>query len=79
MKSDPVVRDFFSKIRTIRPQLRTVILFGSRARETSRVDSDYDLLIVVSKKDPALVDKLYEAALDMLLTHGRLISLKIFF
>jgi len=55
-----------------------VILFGSRARGTHRVDSDYDLLLVVSKKDNRLVDALYEAVMNVLLAHGRLVSLKIF-
>ena len=31
---------------------RRIILFGSRARDTARVDSDYDLLVVVDDDTP---------------------------
>ena len=42
------------------------------------LDSDYDLLITVDKKDDSLLDGLYEAVMDVLLAHGRLVSLKLF-
>jgi predicted nucleotidyltransferase len=69
---------FLKGIGSVRPRIERLILFGSRARGTHQFDSDYDLLLVVAKKDNALVDVLYEAAMDILLTHGRLVSLKIF-
>ena len=59
-------------------RIRQIILFGSRARGTHRTDSDYDLLLVVPRKDPALVDALYEAVLKVLSAHGRLVSLKVY-
>ena len=55
-----------------------MVLFGSRARGTHQLDSDYDLLLVVAKKDAALLDALYEAVMDVLLAHGRLVSLKMY-
>ena len=42
------------------------------------MDSDYDILIVVEKKDGSLRNILYEAVMDVLLAHGRLVSLKIY-
>ncbi|WP_447979713.1 nucleotidyltransferase domain-containing protein [Candidatus Nitrospira bockiana] len=78
VNQDPVIRDFLNGIASVRPQVQRLILFGSRARGTHRLDSDYDLLLVVSKKDHRLVDVLYEAVVDVLLAHGRLVSLKIF-
>jgi predicted nucleotidyltransferase len=75
---DPVLNDFLGRIASVRPQIRRVVLFGSRARGTHRHDSDYDLLLVVDRKDEGLLDVLYEAVMDVLLTHGRLVSLKIF-
>ena len=76
--SDVVIQDFLSRIAAVRPCIQELILFGSRARGTHRTDSDYDILVVVSHRDRALKDALYEAVMDVLLTHGRLVSLKIF-
>lgn len=57
-------------------------LFGSRCRDNWRPDSDYDILIVLEKKDRLIIDKLYEAVIEILISilisTGRLISLKIF-
>ncbi len=76
--ADSILQDFLKKIAVVRPQIRQLILFGSRARGDHRLDPDYDLLVVVSRKDAALLDSLYDAVMDVLLAHGRLISLKIF-
>ncbi len=78
MMPDPVLREFLETIAPLRKHITRVILFGSRARGDDRPDSDYDLLIVVPRKDDHLLDGLYEGVLDVLLAHGRLISLKIF-
>lgn len=75
---DPILSEFIRRIAPFRPRIRQVILFGSRARGTHRHDSDYDLLLVVDRKDEDLLDVLYEAVMDVLLAHGRLVSLKIF-
>lgn len=75
---DPVLADFLGRIVTLRPRIDQLILFGSRARGDHRPDSDYDVLVVVSRRDAALLDVLYDAVMDVLLAHGRLISLKVF-
>jgi len=74
---DPVVADFLDRIEGIRPTIDRLVLFGSRARGDHRPDSDYDLLIVVVRREEALLDVLYDAVIDVLLLHGRLISLKV--
>ena len=63
----------------LKARIRTVTLFGSRARGDDRPDSDYDLLLVVAD-DFTLAEKsrLYDAVMDILLETGRLVSLKIF-
>lgn len=76
--TDLILNEFLTRIAAVRPQIKRIVLFGSRARSTHRPDSDYDLLLVVSKKDEALLDVLYEAVMDILLEHGRLVSLKVF-
>lgn len=78
IEADSVLSDFLGKIASVRPRIKRIVLFGSRAKGTERPDSDYDLLLVVTQKDDALVDVLYEAVMDVLLAHGRLVSLKIF-
>ncbi len=78
IESDVVLNEFLARIATVRPQIRRIVLFGSRARGTHRPDSDYDLLVVVSQKDEALLNVLYDAVMDVLLEHGRLVSLKVF-
>jgi predicted nucleotidyltransferase len=74
--TDAVLADFLTRIDAVRPMIDRLILFGSRARGDHRPDSDYDLL-VVARRDPALLDALYDAVMDVLLTHGRLVSLKV--
>lgn len=59
-------------------RIEDMYLFGSRCRDNWRPDSDYDILIVLRKKDRMVVDRLYDAVMDVLLSTGRLISLKIF-
>ncbi|MBC7319529.1 nucleotidyltransferase domain-containing protein [bacterium] len=53
-------------------------LFGSRARDDWRPDSDYDILIVLENREDEIIDKLYDVVIDILLSTGKLISLKIF-
>ena len=74
--ADAVLTDFLKGIAAVRPMIDRLILFGSRARGDHRPDSDYDLL-VIARRDPALLDALYETVMDVLLTHGRLVSLKV--
>lgn len=78
LSQDPVLKDFLDRIGAVRHRIHQATVFGSRARGTHQFDSDYDLLLVVPKKDEVLLDTLYEAVIDVLLAHGRLISLKIY-
>ncbi len=75
---DPVVKDLLKGIEGIRSEIRRLVLFGSRARGTYRLESDYDILVVVERKLPSVFDVLYESVMDVLLAHGRLVSLKVF-
>lgn len=58
--------------------LDRIIFFGSRARGLGKPDSDYDLLLVVNKKDNVLVDKIYDKSTDLSLKYGIDLSLKIY-
>jgi predicted nucleotidyltransferase len=48
---DPIVGDFLRGIAPLKDRIREIYLFGSRTRSDWRPDSDYDILIVVDKKD----------------------------
>jgi len=76
---DSIAERFVEKIAVPKSRIRTVYLFGSRARGDERPDSDYDLLLVVAD-DFTLAEKsrIYDAVMDILLETGRLVSLKIF-
>lgn len=75
---DFIVNKFLSLTSPIKEQIKEIYLFGSRCRHNWRPDSDYDILVVLIKKDKELISKLYDAAIDILLETGKLVSLKIF-
>ena len=76
--NDQTVTEFLSLISSGNNDIKEIFLFGSRCRDDWRPDSDYDILIVVENKDRLIKDKLYDAVMEILLTMGSLISLKIF-
>jgi len=78
MKKNEIVKKFLALISPSKARIKYIYLFGSRARDDWRPDSDYDIFIVVDKKDRKIVDKFYDAVLDVLLDTGNLISLKIY-
>lgn len=79
MIQDPVISRFVQGAGRVCSNVKSVYLFGSRARGTERPDSDYDILLVTDStftlKDK---DRLYDVVLEILLDTGRLVSLKIF-
>jgi uncharacterized protein len=77
MRYDPVA-EFVRAAIPLNDRIVEMHLFGSRAREDSRPDSDYDILLVVENKDDQLLDRLYDFVMDILLASGKLVSLKVF-
>lgn len=75
---DKIIDSFLDMISPLQEQIEETYLFGSRSRDNWRPDSDYDILIVLKKKDREIVSRFYDAVIEILLTTGRLISLKIF-
>lgn len=79
MKADPILTRFLERSRRLSSKIKTIYLFGSRARGTERPDSDYDLLLVVADTfSLPEKDALYDLVMEVLLETGRLLSLKIF-
>lgn len=76
--NNEIIEKFIDLTSPLKESLKEVYLFGSRCRDDWRPDSDYDMLIVLEKKDRVIIDRLYDAVMDVLLSTGRLISLKIF-
>ncbi len=75
---DKIIEEFLKIIAPLQEGIEEMYLFGSRCRNNWRPDSDYDILVVLKDKNRTLVNKLYDAVMDILLSEGRLISLKIF-
>jgi predicted nucleotidyltransferase len=76
--NDKIVTQFLELIHPLMEHIEEIYLFGSRCGGDWRPDSDYDILIVFGKKDRVIIDKLYDAVMDILLSTTKLISLKIF-
>ncbi len=76
--SDLVIKGFLEKIKFLKNSIEGLYLFGSRSRGDWRPDSDYDILVILKERTEEVKSKLYDAALDILLSTGKLISLKIF-
>ena len=75
---DKILQKWMNSLGEARSKIVRIILFGSRARGDARPDSDYDLLLIVTKRDREILDRCYDGVMDVLLATGRLISLKIF-
>jgi len=76
--NDKIVEQFLELIHPLKENIEEIYLFGSRCRDDWRPDSDYDILIVLEKKDRVIIDGLYDAVIDILLSTTKLVSLKIF-
>ncbi|NWF51006.1 MAG: nucleotidyltransferase domain-containing protein [Ignavibacteriaceae bacterium] len=75
---DEIINKFLDGISSVREEVKVMYLFGSRSRDDWKPDSDYDILIVLEKKDRAVISSLYDAVIDILISTGKLVSLKIF-
>ena len=75
MIADSIAKEYSEKVRTaLGAQVREIILFGSRARGEQKKYSDYDVLIVVNKRDREIVKKIRKIAVGILDEHERLIG-----
>ena len=74
-----IEKEFTKKlIDRFEPWIEKVILFGSRAKGVAKPWSDYDILIVLNKRDSKIIDEIYEIVTDFQLEHRVDISLKIY-
>lgn len=74
-----VLRQFVAYLNDIYPkQIRSVILYGSKARGDAHPDSDMDILLLVDDRKKIDRDKIYDFIVDVELEHGIDISLNIY-
>lgn len=64
---DAIITEYAEKLKEkLGDDLREIYLFGSRARGDFREGSDYDCLVIISKRTPELLDMIYEVGGDFL-------------
>ena len=72
---DPVAAEFAWLARhRLGDRIRSVILFGSRARGDAHENSDYDDVVVVDRRSAELRAALLDITVDLLERHGRLVA-----
>ena len=76
-KESIVLRRFVDAVRALRPRIRQIVLFGSRARGDELPWSDYDILVLVDRRDQTLVDQIYDIVVEIQADTGCDLSLKI--
>ena len=54
--------------------MKQIILFGSRARGDSSEYSDFDFVVIVDKKTPAVREKILDTEVEMMDKYERLFS-----
>lgn len=59
-------------------KITRIILFGSRAKGVNRPDSDYDLAVILRKKNHIIINQIYDEVLTFLLRYAVDLSLKIY-
>lgn len=73
--ADPVAEEFARQVRArLGTSVRRLVLFGSRGRRDHRSDSDYDMLVVVDERSPAVRETILAIEVDILNRFGCLVA-----
>ena len=57
---EPVVKEFIGRIReALGDRVKEIVLFGSHARGDAHKNSDYDIFLVVDKRDEKVRSEVY--------------------
>ncbi len=70
--TDPIIEEFSEKVRKF-PEVRKVILYGSRARGDFEGWSDYDLIVLVSERNKDIESRIEEVAWEI--NYRKLVSI----
>ena len=72
---DRITFEFSEKVKALlKDNLRSIILFGSRARDDSNVNSDYVFIIVVNKKNNDIREKILDIEVNMMDKYNELVA-----
>jgi predicted nucleotidyltransferase len=75
---EEALRDFVERVTARLPgRVESITLYGSWARGTARPDSDVDVLVVVDRRDQALLDVVFDSAVEVDLERLTLLSVKV--
>lgn len=75
MKADAIAEEYSRKVRSaLGARVKDIILFGSRARGDCTEWSDYDMLVIVDKRDRVLRDVVIDIEVGILDTYERLVG-----
>ena len=75
MNADAIAQEYSKKVRTaLGARIKDIILFGSRARGNSTEYSDYDMMIIVDKRDKSLLETVVTIEVDILDKYERLVG-----
>lgn len=73
------VEEYAARIRGRYPgRIRSITLFGSKARGEASEGSDVDLLLLVDAEDRQLTSELWRIASDVSLEHNVVLSVRVF-
>lgn len=62
-----LAREYASRLRArLGDRLREIILFGSQARGDATVASDYDIIVIVNRKDRQIREMVTDTGVDMM-------------
>jgi len=75
IETDPILSHLRTELVRLKPHIRQLILFGSRARGEADPDSDYDLLAIVDQVTHPLKAEISRLAGDFLYDYNILLSL----
>lgn len=74
-KADKISIEFAERVRSrLKNQLKKIVLFGSRARGNFSEGSDYDILIVVDKREKTDEEMLLDIGVEFLNEYDVLIA-----
>jgi len=77
--ADPVIHEFTEAVRDrLGRHVRSIILFGSRVRDTAWEGSDYDIAILVDHRSQEAEDCVLDAAIHVLDRYDAVVSAHVF-
>jgi len=72
---DPIIKQLSETLKKeLGKSIRDIILFGSRARGDSYLESDYDLIVLVDQESKVLNDKIFNVSCKIGWEHNVVIT-----